>query len=105
MKQARPSSEEVQALADWFLAREAAGESCPQWRRTIGGYEVLFSHAGDPAKDYIDWKPSLIAQKEVLELIARFGGQLVEDPTGGPTVSCNGSWCAEQARRALEAKP
>ena len=100
MKQARPSSEEVQALADWFLAREAAGESCPQWRRTLGGYEVLFSHAGDPAKDYIDWNPAILAQLSALKLIAENGGKTTDEG-----VSCNGSWCAEQARRALEAAP
>ncbi|MCP4639428.1 MAG: hypothetical protein GY851_03295 [bacterium] len=35
--------------------------------------------------------------RKALEIIAEFGGRDAEE-----CVRCNGSWCAEQARRALE---
>ena len=69
-------------------------------RKRLATVEAMYRERQSDVQDLMD----------SLRLIAHNGGKTIYDnsPEGVPPVSCNGSWCAEQAHAALEtlrAKP
>ena len=61
MKMAKASEAEYHKLIDWLNELEAQGTKMPAWRRVVYGYGVLLENCADPALDYLEFKPEILA--------------------------------------------
>jgi hypothetical protein len=61
MKMAKASQAEQDRLIKWLTKLEKSGQNMPPWRRVVFGYGVLVENCADPALDYLEFKPEILA--------------------------------------------